>query len=120
MILNYLKGLGISLGGLLVTMFFVTLLNYYNIINESILSILQIVIPTIWLFVGGFLIGRSSNDKGYLEGIKFGSIAVILFLLISLLGIGAKFEIKSIIYYLILIVSSMIGSIIGINKKVAS
>lgn len=120
MILNYLKDFGISFFGLLITMFLVTLLNYFNIINESFLSILQIVVPAIWLFVGGFLIGRNSSNKGYLEGIKFGLIFVILFLLISLLGIGEKFEVKAIIYYLILISSSMIGSMIGINKKLTT
>lgn len=120
MILNYLKYLGITILGMLISIFLITLLNYYNIINYNILSVLLIIIPTIWIFIGGFLLGRVSNNKGYLEGIKFGLILVVLFLLISLLGIQNKFEIKSIIFYIILVVSSMIGGMIGISRKLTN
>lgn len=117
MILDYLKNIGITLSGMLISIFLVTLLNYFNIIGAYFLSVLEIIISIAWIFTGGFFIGRKAKSKGYLEGIKFGLIFVILFLLISLLGIRVKFEAKSLIFYLILITSSMIGAIIGIGKN---
>ena len=98
MILDYLKNVGITLSGMLISMFLVTLLNYFNIIGAYFLSVLEIIISIAWIFTGGFLIGRKAKSKG-------------------LLGIRVKFEAKSLIFYLILITSSMIGAIIGIGKN---
>ena len=116
MILDYVKNVGITLSGMLISMFLVTLLNYFNIIGAYFLSVLEIIISIAWIFTGGFLIGRKAKSKGYLEGIKFGLIFVILFLLISLLGIRVKFEAKSLIFYLIFKLMSL--NVVGIAMVV--
>ena len=95
----------------------ISLLNYFDIIGPKGLSIMQIISAVVWIFIGGFLIGKKVNKKGYLEGIKLGLIVVFLFILINLLGIRVNFEFKSFIFYLILVVSAMIGGIIGIGKS---
>jgi len=116
MILNYLKSFIISVFGLFIFLFLLTLLNYFNIINGSVLSVLEIIISVLALFVGGMFVGRGSNSKGYLHGIYLGIIISIIFLASSLIFFDYSFEIKSLLFYLILIVSSMIGAMVGISK----
>lgn len=118
--MNYLKNLGksfiISMIIFILSLFLVTLLNYFNIINDSILNILTYIIPFISFFIGAFILGTKSNIKGFLEGLKFSLIFILLFVLINLL-LKNKFNLGSIIFYLIIIISSVTGSILGINKK---
>ncbi len=116
MILKYLKYLGISLGILLILSFLTTSLNYLHIINNTTINILNTINLILSLFIGGFLIGRNTNNKGYLEGIKFGGIYVLLIIIFNIL-IKTKFSIRIIILCAILLLSSMIGSMIGINYK---
>lgn len=95
--------------------FILTLLNYFNLVPNKILSILKLLLPIISIFVISYKLGKQSEKNGYLEGLKIGSIIVLLFIILVLLL--DKFMIKSLIYYLILILSSIMGSMIGINKK---
>lgn len=118
--MKYAKDLGISLlwiiGGLLILTFLMTILNYWNIFSSGIVSILKIIIPIISLFIGGFIIGKKSSKKGWLEGFKLSLIFIILLILFTILGLGNKIEIKNILYYLIIIISCMFGGMLGINK----
>ena len=119
--MNYLKKIGFGLLytviPILVSTLIVTLLHYFGIISKGFLSIMEILIPSLSLFVGGFQIGRRSKQKGWLEGIKEGLIVVVLMIIFSFLAFQNGFEIKNIIYYIILITSSTLGSMIGINFK---
>lgn len=94
---------------------FITIFNYFNILNPSIISNLKLILPLIAIFTSSFILGTKSNKLGYLEGLKLGIIIIIIFLIISLLT--KSFILKSLIYYLILSLSSILGAMIGINKK---
>ena len=59
----------------------------------------------------------SSNQKGWLEGLKLSLIIIVILMLFNYLGLGNKFAIKNLIYYLILMISAIFGSMVGINKK---
>ena len=67
------------------------------------------------LFIGGLYIGRKSMKKGFLEGLKLGIIFSLFLIIFNYLGLGNGFKLKYILYYTILIISSIFGSIIGIN-----
>lgn len=116
MIIKYLKYLGISLGILLILTFITTTLNYLNIINITTTNILNTINLVISLFIGGYLIGKTKTNKGYLEGLKFGGIYTLIIIIFNILT-KTKFSYKIIILCIILLLSSMIGSMIGINKK---
>lgn len=119
--MKYLKKLAFSflyiISSILIITFLVTLLNYFNIISDKIISIFKILIPIISLFIGGFYIGKNSNNKGYLEGLKLGGIFSIFLLIFNFLALNNSFKLKYLLFYLILIVSSILGSMIGINRK---
>lgn len=112
---KYLKSAIYTLCILLGSSIIITILSYFNIINGSLLRIIELLIPVISISIGSYILGNNSDNKGYIEGIKYGSIWTILFLIINL--ILKNFTYLSLIYYLILIIIAVISSIIGINKK---
>lgn len=114
----FIKPLLYTFGFILISLIILTLLNYYNMLNNGIISIIKITIPIVAFFIGGFLLGKSSKKKGWLEGLKFGFITILIFILINYIGFRDSFKFKSIIFYSTLIISSIFGSIFGINKKI--
>jgi len=117
MIINYLKNIGYTLLSIIISTIIITLLNYFSIISTNILNIISVIIIMLSLFIGGYLTGKQANKKGYLEGIKFGTIMLIIILLLNLFIFKNKFTLISILYYILLMFSSIFGSTIGIQRK---
>ena len=113
--INYLKSMIYTLSSILIGTILITILNYFNILNGITLKIIMLLIPIIGLFIGSYKIGKLSTKKGYIEGLQYGSIWIILLLIINL--IIKNFDLTSIIYYIILLLISMTASALGINKK---
>lgn len=122
--MTYLKKIGTAFiyifSILIVSTFIISLFNYIGLVNGKFLTILKILIPIISLFVGGFIIGRESKSKGWLEGIKLGGIFILFLVLFNYLGLKNVPELKNIIYYLIILGSSVIGSMLGISKNIGN
>lgn len=100
---------------LLVGTLVLTLFNYFNIINSKVISIMKFILPVISMFISSYRLGKLSDKKGYLEGLKFGSIIILIFMVLVLLL--DKISWKCILYYGILLLISIMGSMIGINKR---
>ena len=119
--MKYLKKLGFSfiyiISSILILTFIITIFNYFNIINNKTISIFKILIPVISLFIGGYYIGKKSNNKGYLEGLKLGIIFSLFIIIFNFLVLSNSFKLKYLLFYIIIIISSILGSMIGINKK---
>ena len=119
--MKYLKKLGFSflyiIGSILILTFITTILSYFNILNDKVTSIVKIIIPIISMLIGGFYIGKNSLKKGFLEGIKLGLIFSIILIIFNYLALGNSFKFKYMLFYIILIISSILGSMIGINRK---
>ena len=92
-----------------------TILYYFNFIGDKVVFILKIIIPVISIAVSGYIMGRHSREKGYLSGIKIGSSIISIFLVLVLLF--DKINIKTILYYVILMLIAILGSMIGINLQ---
>lgn len=112
-----IKPLVLTLSTILILTLIVTIFNYFNIINFKIIKVLKIIIPLIATFIGGFIIGVRSDENGWLAGIKYGLIFLVLLLLFNVLALRYKIQLKDFIYYLILLLSTTVGSMIGINTK---
>ena len=111
------KGLAISLISLSILTFIMTILNYVGFIKYNAVNLIQIFIIFCSIFIGSFYIGKNSIKKGWLEGIKFGIIFLFILIIFNYLGFNIKFQVKNLLYYLILITSSILGSIVGIGLK---
>ncbi len=116
-LINYLKGLLWTFVLMVLLSLWVTLFYYYHILNSSLLNILYLFIPVLTLFIGGFVVGRNSKEKGFLEGLKLGLIYLVIVTLISFLVFHTSFQGKMILYDLILLLTSMLGSMMGINFR---
>lgn len=113
---NYLKSLLYIFGIIFLLLFFLTIFNYFNIITGNLLKIIKFIIPTVAIFTGGIILGKNSPSKGWYNGIKLSLIVILLFIILNLIfRLGIEF--KDTLYYLILLASSTLGSMVGINKK---
>lgn len=95
----------------------IALMHYVGIINLKIVNIFKILISISSFLIGGFFIGKVSDEKGWLEGLKLSIIFLTVLTIFNYLGLDSGFNFKNLIYYVILIISSMLGSMIGINRK---
>lgn len=119
--MKYIKNFSISIGIILVLSFIFTflisLLSYFDILKGNGIHVMAIVLYIISLFLGGFFLGKRSHKKGWLEGLKLGVILILFFILANVLFIHNPLIIKSFIFYFLLLISSIMGSMIGINIK---
>lgn len=117
--MKYLKTLSLNI--LYTIIFFIVLsllltaMHYYNIINAQTLAITKIIIPIFTLFISGLLMGKKATKNGWLEGLKISLIIITIIFIITLAA--GQFSPKILTFYLILILSGIFGSIIGINKN---
>ena len=113
---KFIKPLLYSFGILFVLTFVITLLNYIGLISGLPLKIIKIIIPIVSYFIPGFMIGKNSDKKGWLSGIEIGLIITIILLIINVL-FKTETSIYLILFYIGLIIISILGSMLGINKK---
>lgn len=112
---NYLKGLLFFFIPFIILLLIIHTFYYFDIFSNQIMKYLKIIIILISSLVSGFYIGYTSNNKGYINGLKLSLIIIILFFISNLFI--AKFKFITLIYYLIISLVIIIGSMIGINKK---
>ena len=86
-------------------------------ILPNALKYFKLILIVLSFFIGGSYIGRKAQNKGYLEGIKIAVVSIVILFLLSYAGFGNKPNLSLLIYYLIIFLSCIFGSIIGINKS---
>lgn len=114
-----IKKLFISLGYffayLLIAILFLSIFNYFKLFGTGFIKVLKFFLLILGVGMFSYLLGKKSVKNGYLEGLKFGGIIIFAFLLISLAS--KTFEVKSLVYYLIIMLVSILSSMFGINHK---
>jgi len=118
--MQYLKKYGkIIIVWLLISIIYsitLTLLNYFQLFKFDTIIKINFIIVSFITFLLGILIGKNSSKKGYIEGLKIGSLIILILLLLNLIFIR-NLNLYIFIYYLTLIASSTLGSMVGINLK---
>ncbi len=117
LIQKYLKSLGVIGIVFLLLILLTTIFSYFDWFSSTVTNYIKMTIPIVSLLIGGFYIGKHSKENGWLEGLKIGFIFLIVLFLLSYLGFQKGMHLKTWIYYSILLISSILGSMIGINKK---
>ena len=114
-----IRNLFISLGYFFAILFvgtlLVTIFDYFSLLSIGIINILKLIIPIIGIFISSYRLASRSKKNGYLEGIKMGIIVIFIFVVMILLL--DKFSFRSVIYYVILLITSILSGMLGINRK---
>lgn len=100
---------------IIISIFVITFLSYFNILGYKITIYLKLILSILAFIISGYMIGKTSNKNGWLEGLKYSFIIIIPVLIINLL-LGT-FKYKVLIFYAILSFCSIVGSMIGIARK---
>ena len=118
--MNYLKKIGKILGGTFLSIIILGLIlnifYYFDLISNNVYNISKMLIILISLFIYSYLLGKYSEKYGLIEGLKLGSFFLIIMILIKIL-INDSFSIRTILYIIIILLTTGIGGVLGINKK---
>lgn len=114
---RYLKVIGYILISLLGLTLIMTTLNYFNLISNTTMNYFKLIIMLIVTFLGGISIGKRTVQKGWLEGLKFGAIFIVILFIFTYLGLEKGMNLRNFIYYLIILQATVLGSMIGISRK---
>lgn len=113
---NILVSLAYFLLSLIVYLLIITSLAHFNIISYKSVSLISFIYIISLFMLSGFRMGMRSEKKGYLSGLIIGVFNIILILILALIFRSFP-EIKSLIYFLVLLLSSTLGGMFGINIK---
>ena len=116
-VIKYLKSLLYIFVSIFILSIIIGTLSYFNIINNLTINILELFTIIISTFIGGIYLGKNCLKNGYLEGLKIGLITIIILFLFSFLGYNQSINLSTLFFYIIILISSILGSVIGINKK---
>ncbi len=101
---------------LLLYLLLLVLLNYFQVLKFTTITKINFIVVAIITLILGVTLGKRADKKGYLEGIKFGLIFIGILFILNLIFVRS-FSLHMVVYYLIILASSTIGSMLGINLK---
>lgn len=116
-IIKYLKSFGLILISFLLFSILIGTLNYFNILGNNSVKIFELIATILSMVIGGIYLGKNSSQKGFLEGLKIGGATIIILFIFGYLAFDKGFSIRLLLFYTIVLISSVLGSIFGINKK---
>ena len=118
MIINVLKGAGISLLMTVILLIVFSLLLTYTNIQENVINPVIIMITAVSILIGCSIgIGKMKKD-GLINGAIVGVVyMIVIYLISSILNWKFKLNIQSIIMIGIGIAFGILGGIIGVNRK---
>ncbi len=118
--MTYIKKYGLRLFytflSIMISLLIITSLYYFNLINNNTYKVFKIIAITISLFINSYVLGKKAQNKGYLEGLKLSIIIIIIFFLTTLIT-KQPVKLSIIIYYLIISITCIFGSMVGISRK---
>ncbi len=85
-----------------------------NKITNQIISLIPIIM---YSFIISYNKGKVCEEKAYKEGFKLGLFYIITLTVLSIITFNFSFKVKRILYYLIILFATTLGSIVGIQKK---
>lgn len=95
---------------------YLIVISILSFLSYKVSSIISYVFIIILFSICGYKLGNKSNKKGYLSGLLIGISNIILMFILGII-LKVEFNLNILIYYITLILSSVIGGCIGINRK---
>lgn len=90
-----------------------TILYYFNVTSEKINSILLYLVSIISILTGSIIFNKIGKQKTIIGGLLYFIIWAFIYVFISLIFYKGSLSVKSLPYYFILLVFSVLGSLIG-------
>lgn len=115
--LVYLKYMGLFVLVILGIAIITSLINLSGI-STTLINKIAVILSAISFFFVSALASKKTEEKGYILGIKLGLLFVLLLLFINLIIFKSNFNVDRLIYYIILIASSILGGSFGKNLKI--
>ncbi len=113
------KKIGILTGKFLICLVLgsvLTSIMYYLFFSKNTVTIISLIYMILIFFIFAFKNSKKIEKNGYMLGLKQGLLFILILFLFNLI-IYHNFKTSNLCYYLILLASSVIGSILGINKN---
>ncbi len=115
-LLNYLKYFGLFCIFIIVIAIITSLINLTGIKSITI-SKLSVILTALSFFIISLLASNKTKERGIVLGLKLGLSFIIILILVNLIVFKSPFNIDRLIYYIILLASSLLGGSIGKNIK---
>ena len=113
----YLKTILFFLLVSIVLCLILSLFNVGGIMKTSVTDNIMITFMLILCLLIGIRHGKLVSKKGYIEGLKIGLCLIFFLIFIHLIFYRTNFSLARTIYYLLLLLACIMGSMIGINRK---
>lgn len=107
-----LKFLGFLIGGSIIISIF-----YYLLFSTKVTNIFSFTYMILLFALFGFREGKKAESKGFIAGLKIGFLMLTILILFNLIFYQTGFFVIRILYYMVLVFASVVGSTIGINAK---
>ena len=108
-IIKYLKIIAIPFISIIVMSLFLSISNMLGFKTSKIVIMLAMVIV---MLISGYILAGKVSSKKYLHGLLLGIITSLLFLFLSIF-FKSTYNLNTLIYYLIIILSSTFGSMLN-------
>lgn len=106
---KYLKIYLITFIEIIILTIFLTLLSHFNVINNSIYNYLELISILLIIYFNSKKFSIKKDEVIPINSLKFGGIIVLVFLLLNII-LGNGINLKTIIYFLIIIIISILGN----------
>lgn len=111
-----IKGSIMSIILTLVLLFIFSIIVTYTNVKESIISPIIIIITSISILIGSSISSLKIKKNGLLNGAIVGIIYILtIYILSSIMGMGFKIDINSVLMIIFAIAAGMLGGIVGVN-----
>ena len=94
----------------------ISMLYLFTNISYNVISSILLVYYLICFMILGFMIAKTSNKKGLIIGLITGFTSILVLFILGLL-FHEQLSLKIIIYYLLVLLSIILGSIVSKNTK---
>ncbi len=108
----------------LVTIFTVTLLlsgiYYFFGFSKSIYLPVLFFINLIIIYIFSLKIGKNKREENIYNSLIFSILIISIFFILSMIFFISDFDIRNILYYIIIFITSLLGILIGRRKKASN
>lgn len=105
--------------GVVITLFsmlvFSAILLFFNI-DRAYAAPFATISISVGSFFASYITAKKKGEKGYLTGVIVGAVVFIVITVLSLI-MGNNLSINTLFHFVIIMLSSIVGGIMGVNKK---